>query len=108
MSSVAYVGGQTEDVIWKLGGKANMLKDLSNGAATNFNGQHHPLFHGNGRIISILNNKNCAGRPVTGPNRGLTVGLDTEKMTVELQHSSVRTVPYQTTVDQCRSCKAAV
>lgn len=89
MSSVAYVDGQTGDVIWKLGGKANMFKDLSGGAATNFNGQHHPRFHENGRVISIFDNGNCPGRPVTGPTRGLTVFLDTEKMTVELQHEYI-------------------
>ncbi|KAJ5794772.1 hypothetical protein N7457_001371 [Penicillium paradoxum] len=83
MSSVAYVDGRTGAVIWKLGGKANMLKDLSGGTATNFNGQHHPRFHDNGRIVSFFDNGNCPGRPATGPTRGLAAILDTEKTTHE-------------------------
>lgn len=66
-----------------------MFKDLSGGAATDFNGQHHARFHENGRIVSIFDNGNCPGRPVTGPTRGLTVVLDTEKMTVQLQHEYI-------------------
>ncbi|KAJ5685854.1 hypothetical protein N7536_008473 [Penicillium majusculum] len=89
MSSIVYVDGRTGAVIWKLGGKGNMFKDLSGGAATAFNGQHHARFHENGRIVSIFDNGNCPGRPVTGPTRGLTVVLDTEKMTVQLQHEYI-------------------
>lgn len=89
MSSVAYVDGRTGNVMWKLGGKGNMFKDLSGGTATNFNGQHHPRFHDNGRRISIFDNGNCPGRPVTGPTRGLTVIVDTEQMTVELDHEYI-------------------
>ncbi|KZN84936.1 hypothetical protein EN45_090990 [Penicillium chrysogenum] len=89
MSSIVYVDGRTGAVIWKLGGKGNMFKDLSGGAATGFNGQHHARFHENGRIVSIFDNGNCPGRPVTGPTRGLTVVLDTEKMTVQLQHEYI-------------------
>ncbi|KAJ5836346.1 hypothetical protein N7447_002372 [Penicillium robsamsonii] len=89
MSSIAYVDGQTGAVIWKLGGKANMFKDLSGGAATAFNGQHHARFHKDGQIVSIFDNGNCPGRPVTGPTRGLTLVLDIEKMTVQLQHEYI-------------------
>ncbi|OQE12530.1 hypothetical protein PENVUL_c001G06514 [Penicillium vulpinum] len=89
MSSIVYVDSRTGAVIWKLAGKANMFKDLSGGAATDFNGQHHSRFHENGRIVSIFDNGNCPGRPVTSPTRGLTLFLDTEKMTVQLQHEYI-------------------
>ena len=89
MGSVVYVDGQTGAVIWKLGGKGNMFTDLSGGAAIRFNGQHHARFHYNGRKISIFDNGNCPGRPVTGPTRGITLLLDTEHMTVKLEHEYI-------------------
>lgn len=66
-----------------------MFKDLSGGAATDFNGQYHARFHENGLIVSIFDNGNCPGRPVTGPTRGLTLVLDTEKIPVQLQHEYI-------------------
>ncbi|CAG8217924.1 unnamed protein product [Penicillium salamii] len=88
MSSVVYVDGQSGDVIWKLGGKGNMFKDLS-GGLVGFNGQHHARFHDNQQKISIFDNGNCPGRPVTGPTRGITLLLDTENMTVDPDHEYI-------------------
>ncbi|CAG7931562.1 unnamed protein product [Penicillium olsonii] len=88
MSSVVYVDGKTGDVIWKLGGKGNSFKDLSNGAAS-FNGQHHARFHDHQRKISIFDNGNCPGRPVTGPTRGIILLVDTENMTVNLEQEYI-------------------
>jgi hypothetical protein len=89
MGSVVYVDGQTGAVIWKLGGKGNMFTDLSGGAAISFNGQHHARFHNDWKRISIFDNGNCPGRPVTGPTRGITLLLDTENMTVQLEHEYI-------------------
>ncbi len=36
MHSITYINGKTGEVIWVLGGKRNMFKDLSKGKATNF------------------------------------------------------------------------
>lgn len=89
MGSIVYVDGRSGAVIWKLGGKGNMFRDLSGGAAVGFNGQHHARFHDDWKRISIFDNGNCPGRPVTGPTRGITLLLNTEDMTVALEHEYI-------------------
>lgn len=86
VDSICYVDGQTGAVIWKLGGKQNMFTDLSGGVVENINGQHHARLHENGRILSLFNNGGSPGRVITGAAEGLTLVLDTENMTVKLQH----------------------
>ncbi|KAI4755600.1 hypothetical protein E4T52_12306 [Aureobasidium sp. EXF-3400] len=43
--TVTYINGTSGDIIWILGGKRNMFKDLDNGFATNFAWQHDARFH---------------------------------------------------------------
>lgn len=42
---VSYVHGGTGEILWRLGGKLNDFKDLSDGEATNFSWQHDARFH---------------------------------------------------------------
>lgn len=43
--TLTYIEGKTGDTIWILGGRRNMFKDLSDGAATDFASQHFALMH---------------------------------------------------------------
>ncbi|KAK4987759.1 hypothetical protein LTR50_004412 [Elasticomyces elasticus] len=43
--SITYINGTTGNIIWILGGKRNMFKDLSGGEATNFAFQHDARMH---------------------------------------------------------------
>ncbi|KAI4715950.1 hypothetical protein E4T48_07864 [Aureobasidium sp. EXF-10727] len=43
--TVTYINGTSGDVIWVLGGKRNMFKDLDDGFATNFAWQHDARLH---------------------------------------------------------------
>ncbi|KAL1310816.1 hypothetical protein AAFC00_001053 [Neodothiora populina] len=40
-NTLSYIDGRTGKIIWILGGKRNMFKDLSNGQALNFASQHY-------------------------------------------------------------------
>lgn len=43
--TITYINGTSGDIIWILGGKRNMFKDLDDGFATNFAWQHDARFH---------------------------------------------------------------
>lgn len=43
--TVTYINGTSGDIIWILGGKRNMFKDLDSGFATNFAWQHDARLH---------------------------------------------------------------
>ncbi|KAJ5669870.1 hypothetical protein N7462_010940 [Penicillium macrosclerotiorum] len=89
MSCLAYIDGKTGDVIWKLGGKQNSFKDLSDGAATNISWQHHARFHveydtNTTRAISIFDNASRGVGAPENPSRGLFIMINEEEMTVSV------------------------
>ncbi|KAJ9328079.1 hypothetical protein DTO027B5_926 [Paecilomyces variotii] len=86
MSCIAYIDGKTGDVIWKLGGKKNMFKDLSGGAATNIRWQHHARFADNGTAITLFDNASRGPADPEHISRGLYLDVDQEKMTVNVRH----------------------
>ncbi|KAK8201588.1 hypothetical protein M8818_005842 [Zalaria obscura] len=74
------------DILWKLGGKHNDFKDLSEGAATNFAWQHHARWYPN-NILTIFDNAayDSYHSLATAENsRGLKISLDTDRMTATL------------------------
>ncbi|KAI6080381.1 ASST-domain-containing protein [Hypoxylon rubiginosum] len=83
MHSLTYINGKTGEVIWILGGKRNMFRDLSNGNATNFAYQHDARFSGND-TITIFDNGVDDGHPDIAPTRGLRVKIDEKAMTAEV------------------------
>lgn len=90
MGCVAYIDGQTGSVIWKLGGKANSFKDLSNGAATNISWQHHARFQpdhdtNTTRAITIFDNSSRGRGAPENPSRGLFVDINEEEMTAAVR-----------------------
>ncbi|XXH02860.1 hypothetical protein Hte_009248 [Hypoxylon texense] len=83
MHSLTYINGKTGEVIWILGGKRNMFRDLSDGAATNFAYQHDARFSGND-TITLFDNGVDDGHPNIAPTRGLRVKIDEKAMTAEV------------------------
>jgi hypothetical protein len=55
--SIVYVNGTSGDIIWRLGGKRNEFKDLSNGAATKFAGQHDVHWTDDYNTITFFDNR---------------------------------------------------
>lgn len=83
--SLIYIDGSTGGIIWTLGGKNNSFEDLSNGAATQFSGQHHARFQDNDTAITLFDN-HAANNPPDSPSRGLYLDLNLETKTVQLRH----------------------
>lgn len=86
MSCLAYIDGQTGDVLWKLGGTENSFRDLSAGAATNISWQHHARFQiqfdtNFTRSISLFDNGSRGEGAPEHVSRGLLVEIDEDAMT---------------------------
>ncbi|KAL1869508.1 hypothetical protein Plec18167_007806 [Paecilomyces lecythidis] len=86
MSCLAYIDGKTGEIIWKLGGKKNMFKDLSGGAATNISWQHHARWVDNETAITLFDNASRGPADPEHISRGLYLDVDQEKMTVKVRH----------------------
>lgn len=83
MHSLTYINGKTGEVIWILGGKRNMFRDLSDGAATNFAYQHDARWSSND-TITLFDNGVDDGHPNIAPTRGLKVKVNEKTMTAEV------------------------
>ncbi|KAJ5664925.1 uncharacterized protein N7477_007373 [Penicillium maclennaniae] len=98
MNSLAYVDGQTGEIIWKLGGKRNSFVDLSGGAATNFSWQHHARFQpdystSKTRAITIFDNSSRGQGAPENPSRGLFIDIDERDMTASVRHQYWNPLP---------------
>lgn len=85
MSCLAYIDGRTGDVLWKLGGKQNSFRDLSDGAATNISWQHHARFQvqydtNSTRMISLFDNASRGEGAPENNSRGLLIEINEESM----------------------------
>lgn len=103
MSSIAYIDGQTGDVLWKLGGEKNSFANLlpvgdhdDDHNATLFDGQHHARILETGELIdsdtlimTIFDNGFGAQEPAH-PTMGKIVKLNVKQMTAQLLYQ-----PYQ-------------
>ncbi|OKL62618.1 hypothetical protein UA08_01241 [Talaromyces atroroseus] len=83
--SLTYIDGRTGKIIWKLGGKANMFKDLSDGAATNMSWQHHARWRDGGKSITLFDNSGRGEGAPIHPSRGLWIDVDQENMTAKVR-----------------------
>ncbi|KAL2001359.1 hypothetical protein VTN02DRAFT_1852 [Thermoascus thermophilus] len=86
MCCLAYIDGKTGEVIWKLGGKNNMFRDLSDGAATNISWQHHARFRDNDTAITLFDNSYVGNDGPKHLSRGLYLDVDMDKMTAKVRH----------------------
>ncbi|KAK6956165.1 hypothetical protein Daesc_001438 [Daldinia eschscholtzii] len=83
MHSLTYINGTTGEVIWILGGKRNMFRDLSNGTATNFAYQHDARWSGKDTITLFDNGVDDVHRDIA-TTRGLKLRVDENTMTVSV------------------------
>ncbi|RMZ76562.1 hypothetical protein DV737_g4770, partial [Chaetothyriales sp. CBS 132003] len=89
MHTLTYIDGQTGSIIWILGGKRNMFKDISGGLAIDFSWQHDARWvsRKNG-TISLFDNQQAGVFHTSGPfSRGLLLQIDETNRTAKLlQH----------------------
>lgn len=94
MNCLAYVSGQTGEVLWKLGGKNSTFEHiLSDDAATLFSGPSHARFADNenetdGTAITLFDRARDAPDPTS---RGLYLLLDQENKTARVKTQYRRT-----------------
>ncbi|RJE24332.1 Arylsulfotransferase ASST [Aspergillus sclerotialis] len=79
MNCLAYIDGQSGDVIWKVGGKDNMFEDLSDGDTTTIIQPYRARFTEDGNAITLFDTTESA-------SRGLFLDVDQEKMTVQVRY----------------------
>ncbi|KAJ9614134.1 hypothetical protein H2200_002270 [Cladophialophora chaetospira] len=72
------------DVLWRLGGKKNDFKDLSDGAATNFSFQHQAIMHENNMLSLFDNGLYDRWAKNAEYSRGMVISLDLDRMTATL------------------------
>jgi hypothetical protein len=85
---VALINGTDGSAIWRLGGRHNQFRDLSNGTATNFQWQHDARFHHNQSRITIFDNhvRKSAYCEEKCHTRGLLLEMDAYTMTARVLH----------------------
>lgn len=83
-NTVGYVNGRTGDFIWKLGGKRNMFKDLSEGAATNISMQHHARFFEENSTLMLFDN-GVVPETFDFQSKGMMIDIDTHAMTAKVR-----------------------
>ncbi|GFF55126.1 hypothetical protein IFM46972_10190 [Aspergillus udagawae] len=82
-STVGYIDGSSGEFIWTLGGKRNMFRDLSNGAATSISMQHHARFLKEHSTLTLFNNGVSAGGAYYR-SKGMVIDLDVQAMTAKV------------------------
>lgn len=89
LHTVTYISGETGEIIWVLGGKRNMFKDLSDGKATGFMYQHDARWQDGYTTITLFDNGAEDGHWVEPYTRGIRIRVDQETMTAELVNEYV-------------------
>lgn len=89
LHTVTYISGETGDIIWILGGKRNMFKDLSEGKATRFMYQHDARWQDDYTTITVFDNGAEDGHYVEPFTRGIRIKIDQVAMTAELVNEYV-------------------
>lgn len=82
--SIIYISGKTGEVQWKLGGKANMFKDLSSGQATTFVGQHDAHWGEDHTFITLFDNRADWEFELERVSKGRRIKIDVENMTAKV------------------------
>lgn len=82
-----YISKDTGEIMWQLGGKRNDFKDLSNGEATTFLGQHDAHWVNGHAAITMFDNRADWTHKIEKESVGHRIKVNLEKMTAELEHS---------------------
>ncbi|KAK5163920.1 uncharacterized protein LTR77_010315 [Saxophila tyrrhenica] len=86
---VIYISGETKEILWTLGGKRNSFKDLSDGEATLFLGQHDAHWYKGHEYITMFDNRGDWFHKIEDHSKGHMIKVDLGKMTAELVASYV-------------------
>ncbi|KAF4552371.1 Hypothetical protein D9617_10g073520 [Elsinoe fawcettii] len=92
MHALYYISGATGNIIWQLGGKRNMFRDLSLGFATDFSWQHHARWASSDLTsISLFDNRATGFHrdPRQPYSRGAIISIDTYNRTASLLHEYI-------------------
>ena len=87
LRGVMYISGETGDVLWQLGGRANNFRDEGGSSAISYIGQHdahwldEPVYHG---AITLFDNRADWAFHTEPQSRGTRVGIDVEHFTAKL------------------------
>jgi len=86
--AVMYISKDTGEILWTLGGKGNSFKDLSDGDATTFVGQHDAHFAGDDfSDITMFDNRADWFNKIEDESIGHRIHLDLTHMTAEIVQS---------------------
>ncbi|POR37738.1 Uncharacterized protein TPAR_02080 [Tolypocladium paradoxum] len=95
LHSVTYIHGRSGEVLWVLGGKGNMFRDLSGGNATNFAFQHDARWDNDYAEITLFDNSDVGQLSERSNPRGMRIRVDQEAMTATLlaEYKNPRRIP---------------
>ena len=83
-NTVGYVDGHSGTFIWKLGGKRNDFKDLSEGAATGISMQHHARFLKDNSALTLFDNA-VSDETLYSQSKGMIIDIDVQAMTAKVR-----------------------
>ncbi len=81
---VLYISGKTKEILWRLGGKRNSFKDLSDGLATEFLGQHDAHWYNGHEYITMFDNRGDWFHKIDDESKAHMIKVDLANMTAEL------------------------
>ncbi|KAJ6445423.1 arylsulfotransferase protein [Purpureocillium lavendulum] len=84
LNCLGYIDGRTGELLWILGGKSNMFKDLSGGKATDFRYQHDARWDNDYTEITLFDNSDIGKLSDASRPRGMRILLDQELKTARL------------------------
>lgn len=84
---VLYISKDTGEILWQLGGKSNSFKDLSNGDATTFLGQHDVHWVDGHDAITMFDNRGDWFNKIEDESVGHRIHIDLDHMSAEIVHS---------------------
>ncbi|GAB7360015.1 hypothetical protein MBLNU230_g7540t1 [Neophaeotheca triangularis] len=89
LHKLMYVAGQSGDVLWTIGGRKSSsdFADLSDGAATDFQWQHHARWISEDEISIMDNGQGGNFQGTASSSRAMIIKVDQDNRTVELVHS---------------------
>ena len=86
---VIYIDGSSGEILWYLGGKRNSFKDLSDGNATVFLGQHDAHWYDGHNYITMFDNRGDWFHKIEDLSKGHKIKMDLKAMTAKIEQSYI-------------------
>jgi hypothetical protein len=91
--SLTYIDGRSGEVLWIMGGKRNMFRNVSNDlpleSSIDFAYQHDARWQDNGKVITLFDNGNDNAHTDRGATRGLRLRVDQQAMSVQVEREFI-------------------